>query len=225
MDPSPVESLEAAQQHRTIVLVQNVTSDLDDAVRARADEVLVVGGVVKLAERKPVRSGGLAALAVGDDVGSVKQLTVPQSAERALRSIGTKDPLPERSLMNPDLQLAPHAPAPLISQMRGAQDRRRGCLVEVEHCGIVELNREDMPTRIISDHKDRPCGKIQPGNQAEKVDERDAVAHEFPEARVVAVSGIGAPVRVDEPSFPARAVVVRWSTQSGWKAEGYRHAA
>ena len=80
MDPSPVESFKAMQQHRAIVLVQDVASDLDDAVRAHTDEVLVVGGMVKLAQRKPVRNGGLATFAVGDDMGSVEQLTVPEIA-------------------------------------------------------------------------------------------------------------------------------------------------
>ena len=95
MDASPMESLEAVQRHRAIVLVQDVTADLDDAVRVHTNEILVIGGVVKLAEREPVRNGGLAALAVRDDVGCIKQLAVPQSAERALRPVGAKDPLPE----------------------------------------------------------------------------------------------------------------------------------
>ena len=61
MDARPVETLEAVQQHRAIMLIKDVTADLDDAVRADSNEVLVVGGVVKLAEREPVRDGGLAA--------------------------------------------------------------------------------------------------------------------------------------------------------------------
>ena len=67
MDARPVETLQAMQQHRAIMLVKDVTADLDDAVRTDSNEVLVVGGVVKLAERKPVRDGGLAAFAVWDD--------------------------------------------------------------------------------------------------------------------------------------------------------------
>ena len=59
MDTSLVESLEIMRQHRAIMLIQDVTEEVDDAVRALTDEVLVLCDVVMLAEREPVRNRGL----------------------------------------------------------------------------------------------------------------------------------------------------------------------
>ena len=65
MDSGLVNTFQAMLEHRSVLFVEDVAPDLDNAVRTHADEVLVVRGVVELAQREPVRNRGLAAFAVG----------------------------------------------------------------------------------------------------------------------------------------------------------------
>ena len=53
-NPGFVKPLQTVEQHRTVLLFENVAADFDDPVRAYGDEVLVVRGVMQLAEGKPI---------------------------------------------------------------------------------------------------------------------------------------------------------------------------
>ena len=208
MDPGLVKTFETMQQHRSVLLFQDVSSHHDDAVRAHANEVLVVGSVMKLAKREHIRNRGLAAFAVGDDVRGIKELAVPQAAKRTLGPVRTENPLSERSLVNADLELARHIAATFRNIWLDGGGRRRGHLVEVEHRSIIELDSEEVPDGIVSDHEDRPCGKVAPGNEGEEIDEGDPLSHELPEPCVVPMGMVGTPVRVEEAALATRAVVV-----------------
>ena len=116
MNSMAVKPLQAVNQHRPILLLEDVTTDLDDSVRAHANEQPVECGVVELAERKSVRYPRVSAwFTVGHDVGGVEQLVVPEAAKRALSSVRSKHPFPESPLMKPDLELARHVAAPLVT--------------------------------------------------------------------------------------------------------------
>ena len=76
-----VKPLQAVNQHWPILLLEDVTTDLDDSVRADANEQPVECGVVELAERKSVRYPRVSAwFTVGHDVGGIEQLVVPEAA-------------------------------------------------------------------------------------------------------------------------------------------------
>ena len=111
-----VKPLQAVNQHWPILLLEDVTTDLDDSVRADANEQPVECGVVELAERKSVRYPRVSAwFTVGHNVGGVEQLVVPEAAKRALSSVRSQHPFPETPLMKPDLELARHVAAPLVT--------------------------------------------------------------------------------------------------------------
>lgn len=56
-----MELLKSMFQHRTVVLIEDFASDLDDVVRVDADDVAVERGVVDLAEREAVGHNRFAA--------------------------------------------------------------------------------------------------------------------------------------------------------------------
>ena len=56
-------------QHRPVVLLEHVAPHVDHAVRVHAEDVVVVGGVVDLAEREAVRAVRGLKPALGGDLG------------------------------------------------------------------------------------------------------------------------------------------------------------
>jgi hypothetical protein len=92
--------LEPVLEHRTVDLFEQVDGDLDAVVRRDTHHVLVVGGVVDLAERETVgHCGDSAIIGVREDVRGVEQRPVLESAHRALRLVGEQDPRPEDRLL------------------------------------------------------------------------------------------------------------------------------
>ena len=61
---------------------------------------------------------------------------------------------------------------------------------------------------LVPNDKYRPCGEVAPRDKAEEVNQRDASAHEFTESNIIRMVRIGAPIRVAEPAFTARVVIV-----------------
>ncbi len=83
-------------EHGTIVLVENVASDVHDKVWANPDQVLIEGGMVQLAEGKPVRHHGHSQrIRVGDDVGGIQQLLMPEAAKCASLTVRPENSRPE----------------------------------------------------------------------------------------------------------------------------------
>ena len=79
-DPPLVELLEAVDEHRSVVLVENVAADLYHEIRSNADQILVEGGVVQLAERKAVRNHRSPhGIMVRHDVGCVQQALMTET--------------------------------------------------------------------------------------------------------------------------------------------------
>ena len=112
----PVKPLQAVNQHRPILFLEDVASNLDDSVRANANEQTIECGVMELAQRKSVRYPRVSSwFAVGHDVGCVEQFVVPEAAESALRSVRSQHPFTKPPLMEPDLEFARHVAAPLVT--------------------------------------------------------------------------------------------------------------
>ena len=89
-------------QHRSIVLLENFAPNLDEAVRANTDEILVKRCVMEFAERKSIRNPRFTAVLVRNDVGSVEEFAMLETTDCALSPIGAKDPLAKRALVQAD---------------------------------------------------------------------------------------------------------------------------
>ena len=69
MNELALEPLETVQQHRAVVLPEDVIADLDDQIRSHSQNVPVERGVVKLAEREAIGDHRLAErVAIREDV-------------------------------------------------------------------------------------------------------------------------------------------------------------
>ena len=79
-----MEALDPAAQHRTVVLVEESPSDVDDASRIDPEKVPVVREVMDRAQRDPVHDGCDAArVPVIDDVRRLEKCCLPEPAHRA----------------------------------------------------------------------------------------------------------------------------------------------
>lgn len=96
-----VQALEAVPQHRTVLLTQQVGTNVNDAPGSHPQEQAVEGCVMDLAEGEAIRhyrvSGGVL---VGDDVGGIEQRFPAQPAESTPFPIGVENPVPENPLMD-----------------------------------------------------------------------------------------------------------------------------
>ena len=94
-------------EHRPVVLVEEPVRDVHTEVGIDPDEVLIVGAVVNGAQAEPVRHDGFAPLLeVSDDMRSVEQSDLLQSADRAAIGVRGEDEAAELRLMQALLDLA-----------------------------------------------------------------------------------------------------------------------
>ena len=93
IDLGVVKPLQTVEQHRTVLLIQNVMADFDDPVRAYGNEVLVVRGVMQLAEGLPIWHARISPFLVRNDVSGIEEFAMPQTANRALSLVRTQDSL------------------------------------------------------------------------------------------------------------------------------------
>jgi hypothetical protein len=82
-DRAAVHFLETVSQHRSVDLVENVLAHLDDVVGPQADDLVVEGGVMDLAQREAVGDHRCTTERVGDDVGRIQEFDVLQLTHRA----------------------------------------------------------------------------------------------------------------------------------------------
>jgi hypothetical protein len=95
-----VEPLESVFQHRAVDLFENVKSYVNDVIGSDADDVAIKRGVVELTERQPVGDLWITCrIAVSNDVRSVEELLMLESADCAVPAVGGNDALAERLLM------------------------------------------------------------------------------------------------------------------------------
>src|SRR5262245_40754984 len=109
---------------------------------------------MELAEGEAVRHNRLPLrLSAGQDVRSVEQLLVAQTADRAAFAVGAQDTLAECLLMDA-LPGQPRnvRPAPLLSGFTDSELIRRRLSTQRSHTDIVDLHGEDEALRIVADH-------------------------------------------------------------------------
>ena len=95
-----MQPLETVHQHGTVLLIEDIPSDLDDAVRTQSQEVLVKRRMVELTEADAVANDRLpTGLSIRDDVSRFQQVAMPQAAEGTLLPVGLEDPFPKPPLM------------------------------------------------------------------------------------------------------------------------------
>ena len=111
-------------------------------------------------------------------MGGVEKLFVPEAAERALVSIGIKDPFPKGTLM----QALPRGsrnirPSTCFGVLMGR--RRTLCRVggQADVGSIVDRYREYEPRRIVAYYKNGPGSNVLPRDYAMKVEERQTMPH------------------------------------------------
>jgi hypothetical protein len=65
-------------QHRTILLIQDIPPHFHDVVGANSDEMSIEGGMMQSTKRQAVRNGGDASwIGVRQDVSGLKELVAP----------------------------------------------------------------------------------------------------------------------------------------------------
>ena len=83
-DPRFVQLLQAVQEHGAVGLLAYVTADVHGVVGRYPDQVVVVGGMVDLAQTQPVLDDRITmGLAVRNDVRGVKQSAMAKPAQGA----------------------------------------------------------------------------------------------------------------------------------------------
>ena len=93
-----VKALESVDQHRSVDLVENCDADLDDEIRSDSHNVLVECCVMELAEREAIANSGIA-LPVRNDMSSIEQLLMPQTADSAGLAVSANDALSKACLV------------------------------------------------------------------------------------------------------------------------------
>ena len=107
-----MESLQHVE-HRSVIVVEELTGDVDAEIWRDPDEILVERSVMDRAQRQPVRHEWSARLlGVADDVRGVQQPYFAKPADRAAIAVRGKHRTPELRLMDPLLDFA-HDVAPL----------------------------------------------------------------------------------------------------------------
>ena len=95
-----MEALEAVHQHGTISFLEDVASNLDDAIGADSEEVTIERRMVELAQCEPVRHERLTQrISVGDDVRCVEQLVVVEAAQGTGLTVRMENADSERALV------------------------------------------------------------------------------------------------------------------------------
>ena len=89
-------------QHRSVVLLENFAPNLDQAVRANTDEVLVERCMMEFAQGKSIWNPRLTTVLGRNDVRSVEEFAMLETTDCALSPIGAEDPLAKGALVKAD---------------------------------------------------------------------------------------------------------------------------
>jgi hypothetical protein len=99
-DGSAVKGLDRMNESRAVTLPENVRPDFQDVIGTHAQKMLVESRMMKLAQGKSIADHRLSLrFRIGNDVGRVQKLLVPEPAKGALAAIGVQHPLAESPLM------------------------------------------------------------------------------------------------------------------------------
>jgi len=95
-----VAFLKTVREHWSVLLLQHVLADLDDQIRAYAENGYIESGVVDLAERESVVDPRVAlGMPVRQNMGGVEKPGVPQPADGTALPVGLDDPVSKALLV------------------------------------------------------------------------------------------------------------------------------
>ena len=145
-----METLNGVLKGGAIDLIEYVGAHLDDVIRPYSKEKLVEGSMMQPAERYPVANYWFPLrFRVRDDMGGVQQLPVAESTEGTLISIGSKDTLPECTLM----QSSPRQGRDVLpAHISNLTKFPRGLGKEIGMDSIVNGDGENKSFRGVMDH-------------------------------------------------------------------------
>jgi len=131
-----MKALKSVDEHRSIRLIQNVRSNLDDQVRPYPEKISIERGMVQFAQCESVRDERLSKrIGVGDYVCGVQQFVVAKATKRTSPLIRLEYSEPKRNLMQSMTRrhgdvLAARVFNPLSDSRYGSSDVP----------GVIELN-------------------------------------------------------------------------------------
>jgi hypothetical protein len=199
-----LKPLKSVQEHGTIDLLENVQADVYSAIRANAENVLIVRRVVELAEGKSIRDERLPeGMLVRKDVRGVQKLPVAQTTNRAAFSIRSQHTLAEPGLMEPVASLDCHVGATSIGALVSEQ-RASG-----EHRAIVDRYVERQMSRIVSYDIDWPLGQVPSRNDSTEIDQRGLPRDGLTQAYILMMHRIRSAVPIQERTVGPGYVIVR----------------
>lgn len=144
-----------------------------------------------------------------------------KSTDCAVRLIGRNDALAEGLLVKPRLNLSRHVST--ASVRFGILNSRR---VDERQPAVVDVNHESEGFRRVPDDENRPDCEITPFHDAVEVSERSLRLHRQPQADVVAMSWICAPIAVPHEAIASYDVWIwcffAFSNSDGCDAQRHR---
>ncbi|HUP00633.1 MAG TPA: hypothetical protein VM737_03810 [Gemmatimonadota bacterium] len=204
-------------QHRAVHLFEDIESNFDSEIRSDAENVTIVGGMMKPTEGDSIWDYRFASgMAIRQDMSGFKKLSMPQTTDRTAFPIGAEHPLAEAALVNAmhrlDRQVAPTRLGFRVDGRLGIpfRDAQAGGRLVLQHRGLprVHGDREPEPRWIVADDDHRPDRHVAPGDNAEKPDQRHPAPHCETKAHIVAVHGIGAAIVIAEEMIRSDLVTV-----------------
>ena len=215
-----VESLEAVNQHRTIVLGQEIRSEFDCAVRRDAEQVRVKRRVVELAQRQAVWDDRRAKrVTVRQNVRRIEKLLPTQAADRTVLVVGGNHPMAERFLVEALLDLPGYVSTPSICV--GVARRS----IEARQLPVVDAHREREAYRVVTHDEHRPRSEVLAGDDAVEVGERRSPGHCQSKAGVVGMVGVTTSIPILQQAVWPEDVVVRsiLTRDDGHRGDAQRH--
>ena len=219
-----MEILKSVAQHGTVALLQHVFPNVHVQVRIDSQDVLVVGGVVDLAERETVpnlRDAGL--FPVRHDMRRIQQFAAVQTTERAALAIGPQNAAAEAHLVKAPLGGDGHVAPPGMNGpgiMHDALSRRlsRG---PSGGDAVIRLQNEGLGTPVIAHDMDPGERKVDAPRDADEVEKGPLHLHQGAQPHVVRVIGTTTTVAVEDDTFgPLPVVIWRRATGTGgsWRS-------
>lgn len=174
-----VHLLQSVPEHRPVDLAQHVGPDLDPKIRSYAQYVAVVCGVMDLAQREPVRYDGQPSwVTIGQDVGGIQQVGMPELAQRTPGPVRTQNPGSEDGLVQP-------MPGEPLDVAAAGGRRRHGRVDPDQALRFIDCDDELVGGGVLADDEDRELGVVDPGSDPDEVCERQFALHRLTQGAVV----------------------------------------
>lgn len=203
-DAPVMEPLQTMHQHRPVSLGKDIRPYLDDKIGPDADQVLIEGRMVELAERESVlHDGETERVGVRDDVSGVEQRLPLEAAERAALLVGTQYAYTERALVQALSRRDGDVLAPGVFCSLGDREQALAHVVRV-----VDGHMKAKRLGLVGHDVHGPGGEVLAFDDAVEVDQGPALLHGASEADVLVVLRILSAIAIEEERAVRREPVV-----------------